>query len=151
MVELSDHPGVDEGEPEVLITSVHHAREPAGLTTVLYTLWYLLEQYGADPEVTYLLDHRRLFVVPVLNPDGYVYNETTNPNGGGYWRKNRRNNGGSFGVDLNRNYGYEWGYDDVGSSPSPSSETYPGPAPFSDRSPRWSGRSWCSPAPAYSR
>ena len=42
---------------------------------------------------------------PVVNPDGYVYNEVNDPFGGGLWRKNRRNNGGgSFGVDLNRNW-----------------------------------------------
>jgi hypothetical protein len=57
--------------------------------------------------------------VPVVNPDGYVYNQTTNPGGGGMWRKNRRNNGGgTFGVDLNRNYADHWGWDDTGSSPS---------------------------------
>ena len=133
MVEVSDNPGVDEHEPEVLITALHHAREPAGLTTVLYTLWYLLENYETDPRIRYLVNRRRLFVVPVLNPDGYVYNETTDPDGGGMWRKNRRvNGGGSRGVDLNRNYGYLWGYDDWGSSPNPSSETYRGPAPFSE-------------------
>jgi hypothetical protein len=47
------------------------------------------------------------------------------------WRKNRRNNGnGSFGVDLNRNYGYKWG--GSGSSGDTWSETYRGPAPFSE-------------------
>ncbi|MCH7516305.1 MAG: hypothetical protein IIB08_04130, partial [Bacteroidetes bacterium] len=48
------------------------------------------------------------------------------------WRKNRRDNGGSFGVDLNRNFGYKWGYDNSGSSPEPTSNTYRGPAPFSE-------------------
>src|SRR5690606_38232143 len=63
----------------------------------------------------------------------YVYNETTDPGGGGFWRKNRRNNGGgTYGIDLNRNYGYFWGYDNVGSSPNPWSETYRGTAPFSE-------------------
>src|SRR5690606_15325000 len=54
------------------------------------------------------------------------------PGGGGMWRKNRRNNGSSFGVDLNRNYGYLWGYDNWGSSGNPSSETYRGPSAFSE-------------------
>lgn len=49
------------------------------------------------------------------------------------WRKNRRDNGdGTFGVDLNRNWGYAWGYDDFGSSPDPSSNTYRGAGPFSE-------------------
>ena len=56
-----------------------------------------------------IVDSTEMYFIPCVNPDGYVYNETTNPNGGGYWRKNRRNNNdGSYGVDLNRNYGYEW-------------------------------------------
>jgi hypothetical protein len=93
----------------------------------------MLENYGSDPTVTNLVDNRELYFVPVVNPDGYVYNQQTNPSGGGLWRKNRRNNGnGTFGVDLNRNYGYKWGYDNSGSSPTPSSETYRGTAAFSE-------------------
>jgi len=49
------------------------------------------------------------------------------------WRKNRRNNGGgSWGVDLNRNYPYEWGYDNYGSSPDPNSTVYRGTGPASE-------------------
>jgi murein tripeptide amidase MpaA len=97
----------------------------------MYYMWYLLENYGTDPEATYLVDNREMYFVPCFNPDGYEYNRQTDPNGGGMWRKNRRNNGGSYGVDLNRNFGYMWGYDDLGSSPIPSSETYRGPSAFS--------------------
>ncbi|HYE95105.1 MAG TPA: M14 family zinc carboxypeptidase [Rubricoccaceae bacterium] len=133
LVELSDNPGVDEGEPEVLYTALHHAREPQGLATVLYFLWHLLENYGTDPEATHLLNDRRLFVVPILNPDGYIYNQTTSPNGGGMWRKNRRPVPPNFhGVDLNRNYGYEWGHDESGSSSYPGDETYRGASAFSE-------------------
>ena len=133
MVEISDNPGVDEDEPEALFTALHHAREPQGIVTVLHTMWDLLSKYGTDPEATYLIQNRRMFFVPMLNPDGYVYNETIAPAGGGMWRKNRRDNGsGSFGVDPNRNYGYQWGLDDDGSSPFPDSEVYRGPAPFSE-------------------
>jgi hypothetical protein len=103
------------------------------MATVIYFMYYLLENYGSDPEVTYLVNNRQLYFVPVLNPDGYVYNQQTNPNGGGFWRKNRRNNGGgSFGVDLNRNYGYQWGYNNSGSSPDPFDETYRGTGPFTE-------------------
>ncbi len=134
MIEVGDNPGVDEGEPEVLFTALHHAREPQGLATVLLSLWDLLRSGAAgDAEAQFLLATRRLFVVPVLNPDGYVYNQTTDPAGGGLWRKNRRANaGGTRGVDLNRNYRVEWGHDDVGSSPSGGSETYRGAAAFSE-------------------
>ena len=133
MVRISDNPSTDESEQEILYTALHHAREPQSMATVIYFMWHMLENYGVDPTVTNLVDNRELYFAPVVNPDGYVYNEQTNPNGGGFWRKNRRNNGGGiFGVDLNRNYGYQWGFDNSGSSPTPSSDTYRGTAAFSE-------------------
>jgi carboxypeptidase T len=132
-LKVSDNPGVDENEPEVRFDSLHHAREPQGMQTTLWFLLWCLESYGADPLATYLVDERELYFVPVVNPDGYRYNQQIAPGGGGLWRKNRRNNGGgSFGVDLNRNYPYQWGYDNIGSSGSSSSETYRGPSPASE-------------------
>jgi Zinc carboxypeptidase/Immune inhibitor A peptidase M6/Dockerin type I domain len=134
MVKVSDNPGVDEVEPELLYISLIHAREPAAPAALLYFLAHLLDQYGIDSEVTDIVNNRELYFVPMQNPDGYVYNQTTNPSGGGMWRKNRRNNGdATFGVDPNRNYGFNWGYDNIGSSPLTSSETYRGTAPFSER------------------
>jgi len=133
MAKISDNPDSDENEDEVLYTALHHAREPQSMATVIYFMYYLLENYGLDPDVNFVVENRELYFIPVVNPDGYVYNETTNPNGGGFWRKNRRNNGGGiFGVDLNRNYGYQWGFDNNGSSPNPSSDTYRGAGPFSE-------------------
>ena len=133
MVEISDNPGTDEAEPEALYVGVHHAREAITPISVLYWMWTLLDGYGSDPTATFLVDNRRLFFVPVLNPDGYLYNQQTDPSGGGFWRKNRRDNGGGTdGVDLNRNYGYLWGLDNTGSSPDPGSQTYRGPGPFSE-------------------
>lgn len=130
---ISDNPTVDEAEPEVLIDGVHHAREPMSMHSILWMAKELCEGYGANPDFTGLVDEREIWIVPMVNPDGYVYNQTTNPNGGGLWRKNRRINGdGSVGVDLNRNYGFAWGLDNVGSSPSPSSQTYRGTGPFSE-------------------
>ncbi len=132
-VKISRNPSIDEPEPRVLYTALHHAREPQGMMTLLLTMWYLLEHYGSDEAVTEILDHRELFFVPALNPDGYLYNQSTNPDGGGMWRKNRRRNvDGSYGVDLNRNYGVQWGRDNVGSSVTPSFDTYRGTGPFSE-------------------
>ena len=126
-VRISDNAGVDENEPEVRIDSLHHAREPQGMQTTLWFMLYLLEEYGSDPLATYLVDEREIYFVPCVNPDGYEYNRQIAPNGGGLWRKNRRNNGGgSFGVDLNRNYPFQWGFDNFGSSPDPDSEVYRG-------------------------
>lgn len=64
-------------------------------------MWYLLENYDSDPEIKEIVDNTELYFVPVVNPDGYLYNQLTNPNGGGLWRKNRFN---THGVDINRNY-----------------------------------------------
>ena len=133
MVRISTTPDVDADKPEVLYDALHHAREPASMHQLITFMWYLLERYGTDPEVTYLVDHLELYFVPCINPDGYVYNELMDPAGGGLWRKNRRPNGdGTVGVDLNRNYGEGWGADDLGSSPEPFSDVYRGPAPFSE-------------------
>ncbi len=132
---LSDNPNNDEDEPEVLYTALHHAREPEGMMQMFYFIQYLLDNYQADDEVTYLLNNRELYFIPVVNPDGYFYNETISPNGGGMWRKNRSaNDDGSFGVDLNRNYGpFEyWDAPNGGSSDEPSSYSYRGPEPFSE-------------------
>ncbi|MCU0364893.1 MAG: M14 family metallopeptidase, partial [Ignavibacteriaceae bacterium] len=131
-VKISDNPNVNESEPQVHMNALIHAREPQAMMTIMYYMYYLLENYGTDPEVTYLVNNREIYFIPCINVDGYEYNRINNPGGGGMWRKNRRNNGGSYGVDLNRNFGYMWGYDDIGSSGTPSSETYRGPSAFSE-------------------
>src|SRR5690606_1186448 len=134
MVKISDNPDLNEDEPRVLYTAMHHAREPQSMMTLIYFMYYLLENYNSDPSVKYLVDNRELYFIPIVNPDGYEYNRQTNPGGGGMWRKNRRNNGSSYGVDLNRNYGpmAYWNAPGGGSSTSPSSDTYRGTAPFSE-------------------
>ena len=131
---VSNNPDVDDAQkPEVLFTALHHAREPGSVAQMIFFLWYALENYATDPEIQFLLDNTELYFVPIVNPDGYLFNEQSNPAGGGFWRKNRRaNDDGSFGVDLNRNYGYEWAFDDDGSSPNPQSQTYRGPSAFSE-------------------
>jgi len=133
-VKISDNPEVNESATEAPIhyDAIHHAREPISMSVTLYYMYWLLENYGTDPVATYLVNNREMFFVPVVNPDGYVYNQTTNPNGGGSWRKNRRlNSPGIYGVDLNRNYSYGWGLNS-GSSGNPSSNTYRGPSAFSE-------------------
>lgn len=130
---ISDNPLIDEEEPEMLYTAAIHAREVITPLVLQHYINWLVDNYGTDPEATEYVNEREMWFVLCVNPDGYYYNELTNPGGGGMWRKNRRvNGGGTFGVDLNRNWGYEWGYDDEGSSSSPSAETYRGTAPFSE-------------------
>jgi carboxypeptidase T len=130
-LKISDNASNDEAEPEILHSSIHHAREPMSLTSTVFYMWYLLENYATNPEIQYLVNETEMFFVPLLNPDGYIENETNNPNGGGMHRKNKRNNGdGTFGVDLNRNYNHAWGT--TGISFNTSSDTYPGTGPFSE-------------------
>jgi Zinc carboxypeptidase/GEVED domain/Secretion system C-terminal sorting domain/Fibronectin type III domain len=133
MVKISDNPDVDEAEPEMFFNAVHHAREPMSMSQLIFFMWHILENYNTDKDIKTLVNSTELYIVPCVNPDGYVYNQGTNPSGGGMWRKNRRNNGnGTYGVDPNRNYAYKWGYDNTGSSPTTSSDTYRGTAAFSE-------------------
>lgn len=132
-VKISDNPDASESEKQVLFTSLHHSSEPCGLQQLIFFMYYLLENYNTNSEIKYLVDNLEIYFIPVVNPDGYVYNETQNPAGGGTWRKNRRYNDIlSYGVDLNRNYGYAWGYDDIGSQPLGISPWYRGTAAFSE-------------------
>ena len=130
---ISDNPNVDEEETEVLYTAAIHAREVITPLVIFYFVDHITDNYATDPDIQYLVDNREIWIVPCVNPDGYYYNEVIEPFGGGMWRKNRRDNGdGSYGVDLNRNYGYMWGFDNYGSSPYTDDPTYRGTAPFSE-------------------
>ncbi len=134
-VRMSDNPEIDEDEPEMLYTGLHHAREPLSMMALLYFMDQLAQGYEEITEYTAILNHRQLWFVPVVNPDGYEYNREIAPNGGGMVRKNRRPGCANIqwaGVDLNRNYGFGWGYDDSGSSPDPCNQVYRGPAEFSE-------------------
>ncbi|HVK61014.1 MAG TPA: M14 family metallopeptidase [Bdellovibrionales bacterium] len=115
--------------PAFALMGGHHAREHVSIDIPIRFAKYLIESYNAgDAEVRRLVDNRDIHIIPVVNPDGAEYDIAS----GNYrmWRKNRSINGGKYGVDLNRNYGYLWGKG--GSSTSPSSDVYMGPAPFSE-------------------
>lgn len=135
-VRISDNPDIDENEPEIMYNSIHHAREPMALMQNIYYMWYLLENYDTDPEIKSIVDNTELYFVPVVNPDGYLYNQVTDANGGGFWRKNRKD---GHGTDNNRNYDYHingdasngsWG--GPGASGNTGSEVYHGPTAFSE-------------------
>jgi hypothetical protein len=134
VLKISDNVSIDEEEPEVLIMGLHHARELMTVEVTLYLANHLLTNYGSDPLATQLVDGREIWIAPMINPDGHVYVQNNHSDGWwAWWRKNRRDNGdGTYGVDLNRNYGYMWGYDNIGSSPTTSNDLYRGSAPFSE-------------------
>jgi len=116
--------GTQPGKKKIFFNGGQHAREWIGPATVIYITEQLLSTYATDPV---LLDNIEFVIVPLINADGYTFTWTNNR----LWRKNRRpNTGGSFGVDLNRNWDDHWGGE--GSSSNPTSETYHGTAPFSE-------------------
>jgi len=134
-LKISDNVNATEEEPRLLYMGCHHAREWISVEVPLRFAVMLVDSYGVNPTWTELVNEREFFIIPCVNPDGFVYDYGTS----NYWRKNRRNNGGgSYGVDLNRNYdgsqngdpAGNWG--GAGSSHTPSSETYCGPSAFSE-------------------
>ncbi len=134
-MKISDNAAVDEDEPELLIIGVHHSREIITAEIPLDFIKFLTENYAVNDTSAFIVNQREVWVVPMLNPDGHNVVATTY----NYWRKNVRDNNASGifdlqydGVDLNRNYGYNWGYNNVGSNPNMSAETYRGPAAFSE-------------------
>ncbi len=110
VIKISDNVATDESnEPELLYMGLQHAREAITGASMIFFMQYLCEQYSLDTRIKNLVDNRELYIIPCFNPDGWEYNRTTNPSGGGGWRKNRKPNGGSsYGVDLNRNWGVDW-------------------------------------------
>ncbi len=126
---LRIHSGkTSEPAPTVLLDSIHHAREVITPLVLLDAAKVLAEEYGKDPKVTRWVDHYDIWLIPIVNPDGYHYMFSTDP----FWRKNRRKNSdGTLGVDLNRNYPFQWGA--CGSnSPKGESEIYKGSGPASE-------------------
>jgi carboxypeptidase A2 len=119
--------GSGTNKKKIWFNGGQHAREWIGPATVIYITEQLLSKFATDDTVNKLLTGIEFVIVPLSNPDGYDYTWTTNR----LWRKNRRaNTGGTYGVDLNRNWNDHWGGE--GSSGTPSSDTYRGTAPFSE-------------------
>jgi murein tripeptide amidase MpaA len=128
-IRISGTGGSKTTRPAVLLNGTQHAREWISPMTNMYAAEQLLSQYAVDSHVQGMLDEVDFYVIPVVNPDGYEFSWASPANR--YWRKNRRDNtNGTFGVDLNRNWGTGWG--GAGSSSNTLSETYRGIAPFSE-------------------
>lgn len=130
-LKISSTPTVNDAtKGDVVFVGCHHAREWMSVEVPLYVAIRLLDEYGSDPALKADMDRLQIWIIPVLNVDGFQYTQTKINR---YWRKNRRNNGdGTFGVDINRNYSYEWALPGVSGSPVTSSETYFGPYAFSE-------------------
>lgn len=119
--------------PQVVINAMLHAREWITPPAALYFAFRLVSEYDSDTRIREYLERMEIYVIPVVNPDGYVFTHISDSTR--LWRKNRRFNGRVFnqpvyGVDLNRNWSVGWG--GQGSSNNPFSDTYRGAAPFSE-------------------
>jgi hypothetical protein len=126
-IKISDNVGSDEGETAVALLGGHHAREWIAVDVPFLIAKHVLENYSTDAAIKSLVDNAEIWIVPLVNPDGHQYSVDSDR----LWRKNRRNNGdGTFGVDLNRNYGHEWG--GPGSSGDTFSDIYRGTEAFSE-------------------
>lgn len=136
-VKVTTNPDSLNDKPAVYYMGAHHAREPLSAEVPMDFLNLLLDNYQTDDEIAYLIDNTEIWFIPLVNPDGHkiVLNQVDV-----WWRKNIRdnNNNGSFdtfnyygygtdGVDLNRNYAFEWAPGGQFSAP-----TYPGPSPASE-------------------
>ncbi|NXE15489.1 CBPA2 Carboxypeptidase, partial [Lophotis ruficrista] len=109
--------------PAIWIDAGIHSREWVTQASALWTAKKIASDYGKDPSITSLLNKMDIFLLAVLNPDGYVFTHTTNR----MWRKTRSKNQGSLcvGVDPNRNW--DAGFGGPGASNNPCSESYHGP------------------------
>jgi murein tripeptide amidase MpaA len=132
-LKISDNVATDESEPEVLTECNMHAREHLTTEQCLYLIQLLTSNYGKSTtvgqRVTNIVNTREIWIIPMLNPDGSMYDIS----GGTFhgWRKNRQTNPGStsVGIDLNRNWSYKWDCCG-GSSGNPKSARYRGQYPF---------------------
>jgi carboxypeptidase T len=137
-VKISDNPEYDDPtEPDVLFVGCHHAREWASIEVCRHIADSLTRTYATVPEIQNLVDNHEIWIFPIINVDGFVYDYPAQRS----WRKNRQPFGGSIGTDPNRNYngccnGDEFG--DWGAIPNnsqvthyPSNIVFTGPFGFS--------------------
>ncbi len=134
-LKISATPAPNADKPAVLFYGGLHAQEALGVLACLALAEHLCAQQGLDPRVTSATESTEIWIVPLLNPDGYELVRSGQVRYR-WWRKNLRDNDGSGtlepehdGVDLNRNFGFNW---ERGGSPVSESWYYRGPHPFSE-------------------
>jgi carboxypeptidase T len=118
-------------KPKLFVMTAVHAREYATAELATRFAEYLVQNYGADADVTWLLDYHEIHLLLQANPDGRKMAEA-----GDLWRKNTNENycsptSNDRGADLNRNFEFQWGCCG-GSSGWECAETYRGPEPASE-------------------
>ena len=124
----------------MLFNGMHHGREPVSMMMNIYLILHLL---SLPKEYLHLiLSFTNIYFIPIINIDTYKYNSEmyfkTRDIRKMMARKNRREiktkkcRDEDIGVDLNRNYDYDFAKDNEGSSNDPCQEDYRGEKPFSE-------------------
>lgn len=156
-VEIAKNVNANDGRPIFFLMALHHAREWPSMEAAMEFAHLLVQDQG-DARIADLLARERIVILPIVNPDGFISSRGAfdvgdatgaNPNVtlvesiapfGGLFAYRRKNCDGelspslpcelAWGVDPNRNYGYNWG--GSGSSPDVTSQSYHGPGPRSE-------------------
>ncbi|KAF7479637.1 Hypothetical predicted protein [Marmota monax] len=110
-------------KPAIWLDAGIHAREWVTQATALWIANKIASDYGNDPSITSILDTMDIFLLPVTNPDGYVFSQTQNR----MWRKTRSKVSGSLCVGADPNRNWDAGFGGPGASSSPCSDSYHGP------------------------
>lgn len=113
-------------KPAIVWHGTVHAREWITNMVVEFAAYKLLTGYAGEADVKKFVDTYDFYILPIVNPDGFVYTQTNNR----LWRKNRQRQTGSscIGRDVNRNWPSKWEVPG-GASTNPCDETYKGRAP----------------------
>jgi hypothetical protein len=125
----SSEEGVTGDKPAVMIEGNIHAREWSASQATAYFMWMMLHDYNTNDTIHWLLNNRQIYVLPMVNPDGYFYDGNGVEANQLNWRKNRNNSALSpYGVDLNRNWDIDW----INGVNTKTADDYHGMAPFSE-------------------
>nr|XP_049704753.1 uncharacterized protein LOC110378813 [Helicoverpa armigera] len=112
---------------KVIVESGIHGNEWIAVEFVTYLLDQLVVQNDTKHWRMHELGKKYdWYIIPIINPDGYVYSQTVDR----LWRRNRRVTNTGIGVDLNRNFDYNFGK--YGTSHDPKDDYFCGSHPFSE-------------------
>jgi len=126
VLKMTGAPNSCQQKPSIWIDAGIHAREWISVTTNMYLLDRLIQEYETDPFVKQMRDTYDWYFLPSINPDGYSYTWTNDR----LWRKTRQPHSPCVGTDANRNFDFQWMT--IGASSNPCSETFAGPTPYSE-------------------
>jgi carboxypeptidase T len=111
-------------KPSIIFDGMHHAREIMTSEVVMDVAENTLDILANNGDLAPLLNRWNVWVVPMLNVDGnnIVWTQSA------MWRKNAHTeNGQTYGVDINRNYPFNWNRCN-GASSNKNNDAYRGTA-----------------------